>query len=62
MELTRVAIAEATASGDQMTLARSYLTLDWCSLELGRLDEAVHAWRRSRFSLPSASSGSGRAL
>ena len=43
MHLTRVAIAEATASGDRMTLARSYLTWDWCLLELGRLDEAVHA-------------------
>ena len=43
MDVTEVAIAEATASGDRMTLARSYLTLDWCSLELGRVAEAVHA-------------------
>ena len=55
MHLTRVAIDEAKASGDRMTLARSYLTWDWCLLELGRLDEAVHAWRRSRSTPPSAS-------
>ena len=36
-----LSIAEATASGDRMTLARSYLTLDWCSLELGRVARQV---------------------